>query len=101
MVRAVVPGCHVRYAEGGGPDPRCYRVDCSKIARLVPAFRPRWTVEQGVSQLYDAYRDARLTRAVFQGDRYQRIKHIQRLIDEARLDSELRWQSPVQAEAIG
>jgi len=101
MVRAVVPGCRVRYAEGGGPDPRCYRVDCSKIARLVPAFRPRWTVEQGVRQLYDAYRDAQLTRAVFHGDRYQRIKHIQRLIDEARLDNELRWQSPVQAEAIG
>src|SRR5690242_4369031 len=36
IVRATVPGCHIEYAEGGGPDKRCYRVDCSKIRRVVP-----------------------------------------------------------------
>src|SRR4029078_9907875 len=30
MVLAVLPGSRVKYAPGGGPDPRCYRVDCSK-----------------------------------------------------------------------
>src|SRR3989442_28675 len=34
MVRDVVPGSVVKYAEGGGPDLRCYRVDCGKIARV-------------------------------------------------------------------
>ena len=32
IVREVVPGSVVKYAEGGGPDLRCYRVDCGKIA---------------------------------------------------------------------
>jgi nucleoside-diphosphate-sugar epimerase len=36
MVLAVVPGSRVTYADGGGPDPRCYRVDCSKIAAALP-----------------------------------------------------------------
>src|SRR5713226_8101142 len=27
MVRDVVPGSRIKYAPGGGPDPRCYRVD--------------------------------------------------------------------------
>ena len=31
MVQEVVPGCAVKYMEGGGPDPRCYRVNCDKL----------------------------------------------------------------------
>jgi nucleoside-diphosphate-sugar epimerase len=95
MVEEVVPGSRVRYAAGGGPDPRCYRVDCSKIALALPDFRPRWTVRQGVRELYDAYRAAGLTVADFEGDRYLRIKHIQRLEAEGRLDADLRWRTPV------
>jgi nucleoside-diphosphate-sugar epimerase len=97
MVQAVVPGCRVRYAEGGGPDPRCYRVDCGKIARVLPEFRPRWTVREGVEELYAAYRAAGLTRAQFEGDRYLRIKHIQRLEADGQLDAELRWRVPAEA----
>jgi nucleoside-diphosphate-sugar epimerase len=99
MVRAEVPGCRIRYAEGGGPDPRCYRVDCSKIARTLPEFRPEWTVRRGVAQLHAAYRDAGLTREQFLGDRYLRIKQIQKLQGEGRLDGELRWRMPAAARA--
>src|SRR5437667_7908293 len=56
IVRQVVPGSVVKYAEGGGPDTRCYRVDCGKIARALPEFQPQWTVQRGVEQLYAAYR---------------------------------------------
>jgi len=44
IVREVVPGCSVRYMEGGGPDPRCYRVNCDKLVRHIPGFRTQWTV---------------------------------------------------------
>ena len=54
MVRQEVPGSIVTYAPGGGPDLRCYRVDCSKIAKLLPEFQPRWTVRKGVKQLHAA-----------------------------------------------
>jgi nucleoside-diphosphate-sugar epimerase len=91
LVKSVVPGCRVRYAEGGGPDPRCYRVDCSKIVRKVPGFRPQWTVRQGVEQLYAAYKAAALTSDDFLGGRYLRIHQIQKLQNEGRLDENLRW----------
>jgi nucleoside-diphosphate-sugar epimerase len=93
MVKETVPNCTIRYAEGGGPDPRCYRVDCSKIARMLPAFKPQWTVRKGVKELYDAYREAGLTSAEFQGNRYLRLKQIKKLQDEGRLDEDLRWQT--------
>lgn len=102
LVQTVVPDCRVQYAAGGGPDPRCYRVDCSKIARVLPAFRPQWTVRHGVEQLFNAYTKAGLTPQEFAGDRYLRIKHIQRLTDEGRLDADLRWRvpSPQRAEVV-
>ena len=95
MVEDVVPGSRVRYAEGGGPDPRSYRVDCSKLATTLPEFKPEWTVRRGIEELYLAYKAHGLTLAEFEGSRYLRIKHIKQLQGEGRLDSTLRWQDPV------
>src|SRR6185503_11879108 len=44
LVEQVIPGSKVKYAEGGGPDPRCYRVDCEKIKRTLPEYQPQWNV---------------------------------------------------------
>ena len=51
IVAELVPGSRVRYAAGGGPDRRSYRVDFDKIARLLPEFAPRWTVRRGIEEL--------------------------------------------------
>jgi nucleoside-diphosphate-sugar epimerase len=98
MVQEEVPGCRIRYAEGGGPDPRCYRVDCGKIARTLPEFRPQWTVRRGIAQLHAAYRDAGLTSEQFLGDRFLRIQQIQKLQGEGRLDASLRWTGAARPE---
>ena len=97
MVQEIVPGSRVKYAEGGGPDLRCYRVNGDKIARTLPAFRPQWTVRRGIEQLYDAYKRQGITAEQFMGPRYTRIKHIKKLQSEGRLGATLRWvdQEPV------
>jgi len=99
MVKATVPNCTIRYAEGGGPDPRCYRVDCTKIARALPAFRPQWSVRKGVDELYAAYRLNGLTSEQFLGNKYLRLRQIKKLQDEHRLDEELRWEPSATAAA--
>jgi nucleoside-diphosphate-sugar epimerase len=91
IVMETVPGSTVTFAEGAGPDKRCYRVNCDKIGRLVPAFKPRWTAREGARQLYDAYKSFGLTLADFEGARYMRIKHVKKLQSEGRLDLNLRW----------
>jgi len=98
MVAQVIPGSKIRYSEGGGPDPRCYRVDCSKLATALPEFRPQWNVRRGMEELYQAFRKWNLTKAEFLGDKYLRIKHIQKLQGEGQLDGTLRWQGAL-AEA--
>ena len=91
LVEQVVPGSKVRYAEGGGPDPRCYRVDCSKIKRVLPEFQPQWTVRKGMEQLRDAFEANGLTREELLGDRYFRIKRLRALQAGGRIDESLRW----------
>jgi nucleoside-diphosphate-sugar epimerase len=90
VVEELVPGSVVEYAEGGGPDLRCYRVDCSKIARVLPAFRPEWTVRRGVEQLVAALTEARLTLDDFTSGRFLRIKRVKELQAAGALDDDLR-----------
>ena len=91
MVERAVPGSEVSFAEGAGPDPRCYRVDFSKIGRMVPGFQPTWNVERGINQLRDAFLAVGLTRNDLEGARYSRVKSILRLLEQGRVDSDLRW----------
>ena len=93
IVAETVPGCVITYADGAGPDKRCYRVSCDKIERTLPAYRPRWDARKGAWELYDAYREAGLTEAEFLGARYIRLSRIRELQGEGRLDSALRWRA--------
>jgi nucleoside-diphosphate-sugar epimerase len=97
IVETVVPRAHASFAEGGGPDKRSYQVDCSKIARVLPHFEPRWTVRRGVEELSEAYLHNGLTFEEFTGTRYLRINRVRELQDAGRLDDDLRWRVPVGA----
>lgn len=91
IVAETVPGCHIKYAPGGGPDKRCYRVNCDKIRGVLPGFRPHWTARKGAQELHDTYRAAGLTPEDLNGGRYFRINHIQRLLKAGQLDASLHW----------
>jgi nucleoside-diphosphate-sugar epimerase len=97
IVRDVVPGCRVEYAQDAGPDKRCYRVDCNKIARTLHDFKPQWTARRGVEQLYLAYKSIGLKLEDFEGPRFMRIAHVRKLVAEGLLDLDLRWRVPAQA----
>jgi nucleoside-diphosphate-sugar epimerase len=91
IVREVVPGSRIDYAEDGGPDPRCYRVDFGKISRLLPEFKPRWNARRGAEELYAAYRSAGLALGDYEGPRFKRIDHLKGLLASGRVDATLRW----------
>jgi nucleoside-diphosphate-sugar epimerase len=99
IVYETVPGCRIQFAEGAQPDKRNYRVDCSKIQRVLPNFQPAWDARKGAQELYDAYRTIGLKLEDFEGPRYKRIDHIRKLIASGRLDSSLRRSE--QALAVG
>ena len=93
VVQETVPGCVIEYSPNGGPDPRSYRVNFSKITRMLPAFRPKWNVRLGAQEIYAACQKAKLTVQDFEGPRFKRVLQIQTLLANGELDSWLRWTS--------
>jgi len=93
LVRDIVPGSKVTFAETAGPDLRNYRVDCNEICRVLHPYKPQWTAQRGIEELYDTFCREGLELDDFEGPRYKRIAHITALIDNGELDSNLRWKS--------
>jgi nucleoside-diphosphate-sugar epimerase len=93
IVQDIVPGSRIDYAQDGGPDPRCYRVDFGKIHRLLPDFKPQWNARRGAEELYDAYRRGGLMIEDCEGPRFKRIDHLKQLLAARRLDATLRWRN--------
>jgi nucleoside-diphosphate-sugar epimerase len=90
LVERAVEGCEIEYAGEGEPDARSYRVDFGKLARLFPDLELQWTVERGIAELLRAYQQVDLDLDTFLGDRYIRLKRLERLLEEGRLDDRLR-----------
>ena len=91
IVSETVPGCVIEYAKDAGPDKRCYRVDSSKILRVLPEFKPTWSARRGAQELYAAYKKVGLRLEDFEGPKYKRIDHIKSLLNAGRLNPDLRW----------
>jgi nucleoside-diphosphate-sugar epimerase len=101
LIGQCIPGTGVTMAPGAGPDPRSYRVDCSKLAQTLPSFRPRWTLRRGIESVRDAFVANRLSRDEFMNGRYFRIRAIQRLQQDGLLDESLRWRASAVATQKG
>jgi nucleoside-diphosphate-sugar epimerase len=92
IVTETVPGSRVEFAEGASPDKRDYRVNFSCIEQEL-GYQARWTAAEGAQQLREAYTATGITVEEFEGDRYQRIAHVRRLLAEGVLSTDLRFTS--------
>jgi nucleoside-diphosphate-sugar epimerase len=90
IVGGIVPGSTVTLSDEAFNDLRNYRVNCDKLAERV-GFQTKWTVPDGVRELYEAYQAHGLTLAELEGDRFMRIKRVRDHLDSGRLDADLRW----------
>lgn len=91
IAAGTVPGATVQVLGEPGADQRTYRADFSKFARTFPDFTWTWDARSGAQELADAYRAAGLAEEHLDGDRYVRLRWLQRLLREGRLDDRLRW----------
>ena len=98
IVADVVPNCTIEFADDASPDKRSYRVSFEKIRSGLPEFKPQWDARMGAKQLYKAYCSSGLTLEEFEGPRYQRIAHINKLLADGILDPQLRH-SQLQVQA--
>lgn len=91
IVRDTIPGCEIEYAGQGGPDPRNYRVDFTRLARTFPDLQFTWTARHGARELYEAYRAYGLTLEDITGRRFIRLGQLKYLLATGQLNDTLRW----------
>lgn len=91
IVRQEIPGCVVEYAGESKADPRNYRVDFSKVSRLLPEFRPKWNARLGVRELRAALESNPIAAECFLEGTFTRLTRLSHLLDSDRLDVSLRW----------
>ncbi|MCC6617377.1 MAG: SDR family oxidoreductase [Anaerolineae bacterium] len=72
-------------------DTRSYRVDGYQITQVLPSWRPVWSLEQGIRQLYDASRANGFKLEDFEGARFKRVAYLKHLIGAGRVNEDLRW----------
>ena len=91
IVRTAIAGTEITYADGAGPDLRDYRVDCGKLAALLPDAVPQLTVADGVAELIRAFETYGLDEGEIAGARFTRLRRIAELREAGRLGDDLRW----------
>lgn len=94
LVREVLPGCEIHYAADGGPDQRCYRVDCERVAHELTGFVPRWTVPRGIVQMVECLRHAGFGVGQVAHEQFVRLHALRKLQEEGRVGADLRFYEP-------
>ena len=91
MVKEVVPNCEVIITGEHGSDSRTYRVDFNKIKNELPNFNPKWNLRKGIEQIYEYYQKYGMDSNKFNGRYFIRLKQLQYLIKNKKLDTDLYW----------
>jgi nucleoside-diphosphate-sugar epimerase len=91
-VAAAFPGCSTSLGARGA-DNRSYRVDFSKIGRVLPEFRCSWDADSGARQLREVFSHVRLDNGTFTGRGHTRLAQLEHLLRTGQLDPDLFWTS--------
>lgn len=88
---AAVPGATLEVRNQPGADQRTYRARFDKFAKTFSDFEFTWTAQDGAKELADTFARIGLTRADYDDPRWVRLKRLTQLLEDGRLDSDLRW----------
>jgi len=91
IVADIMPRCRIDQCDEAEPQMQSYRIDFSRLERVLPAFQPQWHVRRGAQQLFHTYRDEELTLDKIEGSLFSRVNHLKHLLASGHLDGSLRW----------
>ena len=91
MAADSVPGCELEVLNQPSADQRTYKASFAKFARTFPDFEWQWTAKKGADNLAETFAKVGLTADQYSGERYTRLKWLNKLLDENQLDRNLNW----------
>lgn len=84
------PNCKIEMGSNAG-DNRSYRVSFDKIKERLPSFLCRWTARDGAWQLRKLFESIQLSKPVFEGAPFTRLRQLRLLLETNQVDPQLYW----------
>ena len=91
LVGEVIPNCEVIITGEHGGDSRSYRVNFDLIAKELPNFKPKWTLKEGIKEVYEAYKKYQMDDEKFNSKAFIRLKELQHLMSTNKINNKLFW----------
>jgi nucleoside-diphosphate-sugar epimerase len=87
----VVPGSELVFLHQHS-DPRTYKVSFKKILGILKNYyKPEWNLDKGGNELVKYFRDINFTENDFRNEKVNRLKKLEKLIKEKRINNRLEW----------
>ncbi len=85
-----MPDCEISFNKDA-VDKRNYRVDFSRINSKLPGFKAEMSVEDGVKELIQIFKDIDLSKEVFEAKEFTRLSQLEDLLQTGKINQELYW----------
>ena len=89
-VERIIPDSEIEFVNKSNKDSRSYKVDFTKINNTL-GFKTKWNLEKGIKQLYDFFKKEKLIENDFHDKKFYRLKQLKWLIENNRLDNNLKF----------
>ena len=107
IIQKSVPGCDLKFLHDNPnldreglirdrkikrqSDKRTYKVSFKKLNQLIPTFKCKWSVEEGVRNIIAGLNDVAFNTEVFKRRGFYRLQHLEDLYKNNRISDDLRW----------
>jgi hypothetical protein len=88
-----VPGTAISINTAAPPDNRSYKVSFARFRQLAPDHQPRVSLPASIAGLRDGLTAIGFNDRDFRSSQFVRLKVLERLMDQGRLDNQLAWTS--------
>jgi nucleoside-diphosphate-sugar epimerase len=94
VAQKLVPGSTLEFSGEHGGDSRTYKISFKKIFELLNEYyKPEYDLDRGGEELLRLFKEINFTEEQFQGRACNRLKQINYLMEEKRLNQNLQWVS--------
>lgn len=87
-----VPGSKLTFTGEHGSDSRTYKVSFKKILDVLKDYyKPQWDLDKGGKELVSLFKQVNFTEKDFRGKKTVRLESIKYLLEQKKLDINLKW----------
>lgn len=78
LVKKLVPNATIVYTGEVGSDSRDYKVNFNYLEQVLPDFKLEYTLEKGMIELFEKYKEHHFTQEDFEGEQFVRLRTLKK-----------------------